>query len=248
MKKLRKVLEIPDSHIPSEDKRAYKLCLKAWDVWQPDVIIIMGDFANCGSVSPHAKMPGEPFSLKVEIDAVNARLDQIDALGAGEKHFIQGNHEYWIERYLGDRAPEIAEFEELKLERLLRLKERGWTYTPYKRFRQVGKIYYTHEAGNSGPNAHIQAGKKFEDNVAIGHTHRLAVSYSGNARGKSHVSRMLGWLGDIEKVDYAHRIQTMSDWHLGFGTGYLEGNGVLHSSVVPIINYSMVLEGQLFRG
>jgi hypothetical protein len=216
----------------------------AW--WKPDSINVLGDFLNCGSVSPHEKTPRDPKTFQPEVAAANQRLDDLDALGASEKHFVQGNHEAWLERYLNNKAPELDGLVDLRS--LLNLDARGWSFTPYKQHRRQGKVNVTHECGDHGARAHMTALSTFEGNVVIGHTHRRAVSYGGNAQGDAHVGAMFGWLGDVTKVDYMHRIQALRGWRLGFGIGYQEANGTVHVQPVPIIDYRLVLEGRLFRG
>lgn len=239
---------MPDTHVPYEDPRAFALMLQAMEIWKPDAINVLGDFGDCYTVSSHSKHPGRVNRLEIEVDAVNARLDQLDALGAQEKHFIEGNHEDRLSRFLADKAPEL--FGLVSVEELYGLEERGWSFTPYKQSRTQGKVNVTHDCGNAGAFAHYKALDTFQGNIVIAHTHRLGVTYLGNAQGKSHVGAMFGWLGDVRAVDYMHRVQALRAWHLGFGVGYEEESGVAHLQAVPIINhggrYSCVLDGQLF--
>jgi UDP-2,3-diacylglucosamine pyrophosphatase LpxH len=243
---LRKVLWIPDCHIPYEDKRAFELMLQAMRWWKPDDINILGDFEDFYPVSAHSKDPERIRFLKNEVDAINKRLDQLDALGAENKVFVEGNHADRLRRYLADKAPEL--FGLVSVRELFKLDSRGWQFTPYKQSSKQGKVYQTHECGNAGPHAHVKAMEAFQGNVVIGHTHRMAISYSGSARGKSHTAAMFGWLGDVEKVDYLHRIQALRAWQLGFGVGRQEANGTVHIQPVPIVDYKLVIDGRLFVG
>lgn len=232
--------------MPYEDKRAFELMLQVGKAWKPDVIIDEGDFGDCLTVSSHSKSPDRVRHLRREVAACNSRLDQIDALGAKEKHFVMGNHEDRLSRYIADKAPEL--FGLVDIPHLYRLEERGWIVTPYKQSLEFGKLYITHDCGNAGAQAHVKALSTFQGNVAIGHTHRMAVCYEGSAKGKSHVGAMFGWLGDISKIDYMHRIAAMRAWQLGFGVGYQEPNGTVHLQAVPIIDYRCVLDGVLYFG
>jgi len=65
--------------------------------------------------------------------------------------------------------------------------------------------------------------------------------------GGYHVGASFGWLGDYRRIDYRHRMRACRDWVLGFGVGYLLPSGVVFVVPVPIINYSAVVEGQLFK-
>ena len=44
-----------------------------------------------------------------------------------------------LERYLMQRAPEL--FNMVRVEELLHLRARGWTFTPYKHHLRIGKLY-----------------------------------------------------------------------------------------------------------
>jgi hypothetical protein len=222
--------------------------LKAARAFKPDRVVVLGDFVDCASISHHSKDPTRVAGFQNEIDDANLGLDDLESLGAKKYDFVEGNHEYWLPRLIQDRAPELAGLRTLTIPSLLRLRERGWSYTPYRKHLRVGHLYITHETGKAGANAHVHARNTFESNAVIGHSHRLGVHYSGNAQGKCRVGAMFGWLGDVDQIDYAHRIQALRDWQLGFGVGYLEPSGVIHLQAVPIINNRCVVDGRLIRG
>lgn len=241
--KLEKVLFISDCHHPYNDKKAWALLLKAACVLKPDTCVILGDFADFYCVSSHDKSPKRNRSLDTELTASNKSLDILDKLGFKKKIFIAGNHEDRLERYLMTKAPEL--FETVRIEKLFKLKQRGWVYVPYKEHYKLGKLYLTHDTGKAGETAHTKALNDFQDNVCIGHTHRLGYQVVGNAKGKPHVAAMFGWLGDVKKVDYMHKIKAFRDWALGFGIGYITSSGIAYLTPVPIVNYTCLIEGQL---
>lgn len=242
--KLKRVLVVPDVHVPYHDKRAWALLLKAARVFQPDVIVVLGDFADFYAVSSFKKDPLRAGQLDIEIKACNEHLDQLDALGAREKVFIAGNHCDRLERYLKEKAPEL--FSMLSVQGLFRLQQRGWRYIPYKSDVKLGMAYFTHDVGGAtGRNAAHKALDVYQHTIVTGHTHRLMYVVEGNATGDALLSAQLGWLGDIKQVDYMHNIKARKDWALGFGIGYLRNNGFLYLVPVPIVDYSVVVEGRL---
>lgn len=241
---LSKILFVPDTHAPFEDHKAWNLMLKAAQAWRPDTIVILGDFFDFYCVSAHDKRPDRARMLKQEIQHATARLDELDALGARFKHYVLGNHEDRLDRYLMTHAPELWGL--VNVRELFGLTERGWRMTPYKQALKLGKLFVTHDAGNAGAYAHIKASETFEGNVVIGHTHRMGVHYKGSARGEAHVGAMFGWLGDVNKIDYMHRINALRAWQLGFGIGRMEPGGVVHLQAVPIVRNRCVVEGELF--
>lgn len=244
--KLKRVLFVPDTHRPYHDKRACKLVMNVAKDVGVDCLVIGGDYADFYSVSSHSRNPNRARNLEYEVDSVNEGLDEFDALKPGHKIFIAGNHEDRLERYLQDKAPEL--FNMVKIEKLFKLKERGWDYIPYKDHVRIGKLYVTHDTGKAGKFAHYSALEDFQHSVVINHTHRMGYAVVGNASGAAHVGAMFGWLGDSNQVDYMHRIKAKRDWALGFGFGYLDpSNGNVYLDPVPIVNYTCVVNGKLYK-
>lgn len=242
--KLEKILFIPDCHVPYHDKNAFNLMLKAAEVFKPDHVIILGDFADFYGVSSHSKDPNRALRLVEEVADVKAALDRVKALGAKTNTFVAGNHEDRLERYLRDKAPELFNF--ISIPKILELKEKGFAYTPYKQSHRIGKMNVTHDAGTAGRYAHYKSLDTFQHNVIIGHTHRLGYAVEGNAQGERHVTAMFGWLGDVKEIDYMHQVKAAKDWTLGFGIGYLEPkSGTVYLTPVPIVKGTCLIEGQL---
>jgi predicted phosphodiesterase len=241
---VERVLLVPDVHRPYHDRTAWQVMLQAARVWRPDVLVVMGDFADFYAVSSHSKNPNRRRMLEDEVADVNTGLDELDALGARRRYYVSGNHEDRLERYLMDRAPEL--FNMVRIKDLFRLRERGWTFIPYKRHLKVGRLHVTHDTGRAGRYAHYQGQADFGGaNLAIGHTHRLGYMVEGSAQGEPHVAAQFGWLGDFAQVDYMHRVRAMRDWAHGFGVGLMEPSGNIHLQPVPIVGHSCVVGGQL---
>lgn len=245
---LKKILFIPDTHVPHHDKKAWKLVLQAIRVFKPQRVAFLGDFADYDAVSSHAKDPARSRLFSHEIAAVNKCLDEYDAAaedaGIETTHFQLGNHEDRLSRYVADKAPELHGL--VDTEDLLRLKDRGYKVTQYLDSFELGHLNITHAAGSgSGATAIVRANTQWQDNIIGGHTHTLGIMYFGNAKGRVHISATLGWLGDRKKVNYLKRVQANRSWTLGFGIAYMEPNGVVHMQAVPLINYKCVVEGRL---
>jgi len=241
---LEKILVIPDTHVPFEDELAFGVLLAAGRFLKPDTIVFLGDFADFMSVSFHPRELGRRgYTLKEEAEAVNARLDQIQALGAKRVVFIKGNHEYRLERYLTEKAPSL--FGLVDVAALFRLEERGWECVEYRKHLKIGKMHFTHDVGHAGIYAHRQSRMAYEGNVVIGHVHRLSYEVAGTSKGPSHAGIALGWLGDKGAIDYMHAAKA-AQWALGFGVAYHErASGNVHVVPVPIVDYRCVVEGQL---
>ncbi len=87
---LRRVLFIPDCHIPFHDEKAWNLMLKAAREFKPDTLVVLGDFADFYSVSAHDKNPTRVSNLEYEVGIVREKRAQLDKLGATRKIFVEG--------------------------------------------------------------------------------------------------------------------------------------------------------------
>lgn len=236
----------PDTHRPYHDKRAWALFLKVAKDVKPTHLISIGDFADFYKVSSHSKDPSRLLSFDDELADVNVGLDQLDALGATNKIFVEGNHEDRLRRYLQDKAPEL--YGVVGADTLFKLRTRGWKYVPYKSDVRVGKLYITHDVGTAGRYAAHRALDVYQHSVITGHTHRLCYVVEGNAVAEFKLSAAFGWLGDRKAVDYMQRANVNKNWALGFGIGYLHPtSGVAYLTPVPIINYTAVVNGKFYE-
>lgn len=241
---LERGLIIPDTHAPYHDQKAIDLVLSVAAEFEFDHLYILGDFADFYQVSAHPKSPDRAESFKAEVASAVSLLETFSKV-APNRHFVSGNHENRLERYLEKNAPELFGF--ISLEEILELKRLGYTYTPYRSHRNLDRIAFTHDTGTAGRYAHYKAMDTFQGNVVIGHTHRFGWTVEGNAKGESHFGAHLGWLGDSKKADYMHRIKALRDWHLGFGIFYRDpATKLVYLQPTPIINYSCLVEGTLF--
>lgn len=243
---LERLLFVPDTHAPFHDVLAWNTMMAAARVFKPDRIIVLGDLADFYAVSFFSKDPLRAQLLAQELPIVNEKLDELDSLKAKKKHYCAGNHEFRLDRYIQDKAPALWGL--TSLPKLLRLKERGWQYTPYRDGIHIGKLYVTHDLGRSGANAARQARTDSENNITIGHTHRLDMCYLPNQHGVPKFGASFGWLGDFNAIDYMHKVSALRSWTHAFGIGYLEPNGNIYLQGIPIFDGQCCLEGKIIRG
>ena len=236
---------IPDVHAPYHDKRAVNLILDhvipAFD-WHG--IRVLGDFYDCYPVSFHRKDPLRESSFKKEMDKARILLWRFeDAAEWEEMTFLEGNHEWRLPRYLADKAPELYEW--FMANDPFDLKD--WDVTPYQQDTKIGRINYTHDVGIAGKHALGRSLEAYQDNMVMGHIHRMDYKVAASATGVPHVGACFGWLGDIKKVDYMHSMKARSQWTLGFGVAYRLPNGTTWLVPVPIIKGGCILEGEYFH-
>lgn len=241
---LETVLFLPDMHSPYHDKRAVNLVELVAQSIKPHKLVVLGDCPDFYAVSTHNKDPKRKDTFEKEVAITNRLLRRIESWGAKELHYINGNHENRLDRYIQETAPEMNGI--VSTDGLLGLTAHGWKVTPYKDHTMVGKVYITHDLGKAGASAVKDAMNSYQDNIVLGHLHRMIYLVEGNAKGVPHVAACFGWLGDVTKVDYMYRVKANRDWSLGFGVGYLRDNGFVYLQPIPIVEYSAVVEGRLF--
>jgi len=248
---LKRLLIVPDTHVPFHDKKAFNLVLKVLNTIKFDRLVILGDFGDMYSVSGHLKDPDIADCIAEEADAINAELDRLDHAckksGVKDKTYIEGNHENRLYRSVMAQMPSVRRL--LRVDNLLRLKERGYGFKEYGDYHKEGKLHLTHDDGKAGPVAHIAAVNNFNGSVGIGHTHQMAMCYIGDVLDRRHVGAMFGWLGDKKSpvFNYAKTRSKQKNWQLGFGTALLKMDGTAFVHTNPIINYECEVWGQLIK-
>ena len=136
--------------------------------------------------------------LDQDVAEVNAGMDWIDEsldkVDCKERHFIQGNHEVWLDNFVV-RYPYLTQY---LTEKALRLKERGYKYHPYNRKKnlKIGKLNFTHGKYTTKYHAYKHL-DYYGENIMYGHTHDLQ-RFTKTSNGGTISSWSLGCLKDIE--------------------------------------------------
>lgn len=227
-------LIVPDTHAPFHSAGAVGELLKFAKEYRPQGVVLLGDFTDCYAVSSHSRDPLRKARLVEELEeaaALLARLVKATPLAANRRHYVYGNHEHRLDRYIWDKAPALHGM--VSYEKAMGLPG-SWHVTPYGRLLKVGKMHFTHDMGKAGSGAARQAMHALQGNVVIGHTHRMETFYEGNAKGEQHVGATLGWLGDFDAIDYRHAALVRREWVHGFGSMLLHRNGNVQLSTHPI--------------
>jgi hypothetical protein len=243
---LEPMLIVPDVHRPYHSKVGWDLLMQVGRFLRPKHLIVMGDFADFYSCSSHDKDPARANRLEDELADVDEGLNDLDSLGAEHKEYVEGNHENRLWRQIIKHSPSLAGL--VSTEKLLKLKERGWAFTSYKRHTSLGSVHYTHDVGSSGRNATFKVLDTFQHSAVSAHAHRMQYVVEGNAVGEVKLSAMFGWLGDVDAVDYMSAARAKKDWCLGFGTGYYDpASGDSYLVPVPVVEKTVCVNGRLFR-
>lgn len=216
-------LIVPDVHVPYHHKKAVETVMRVGEIVNPNEIYFLGDLADFYFCNMHgAKHPETQQMAKVEVDAVNEFLDEWDArFPRQRKHYIEGNHEYRLERWLIAKAPEL--FGVTDWEMLFKLDRRSrWTVHPYRLSQLVPilntDLYARHEPKSmSSPKA---SATKSLVSLVYGHIHRIEKYVTRTDDDKKILHCSPGWLGDIKYDKIFGYVKSQPNWNLGFAIVY----------------------------
>lgn len=244
---MKKIIMVGDVHAPHHDVEAVELALKCISAFQPDYLVMMGDFCDAFSISSHSKAPSRKTSLKAEMDICKNLLSRFSNSVSKKckRVYLFGNHCQRLDRYIADKAPELDGL--LSVGDMIGLDQDGWISVPYKRSIKIGELVLTHDLGTAGPKAAMDAVRTYGTNVAIGHVHSANICYSGQLDGKNHVAISTGWLGSYESADYMPLDKALVSWTHGIAFGYLLDDSSVHVNFAPFVNGRAVIGGQEIR-
>ena len=251
---VRRAVVTPDKHFPLHDPDAINVVKKAIEIIKPDTYIDLGDTGEWSYFSTHywrgrfAK-PMEDLIplLDQDVAEVNAGMDWIDEsldkVKCKERHFIQGNHEVWLDNFVV-RYPYLTQY---LTENALRLKERGYKYHPYNRKKvlKIGKLNFTHGKYTTKYHAfkHLDY---YAENIMYGHTHDLQ-RHTKTGNGGTISAWSLGCLKDIENDEDWLR-GSLTNWNQAFAIIDWFKGGNFKVEIVEIIKGKTSLWGKLIKG
>lgn len=241
-----KWIAIPDVHAPYHDPKVLGLILRAGDAIGASRCVQLGDLTDCYSVSRFPKARDRRLDIAWELEVTCEVVSVLDKAFPDERVITLGNHDVRMERYVAEKAPEIAALFPKYVDRI-GFAERGWRVAGYMDGAKIGNLHCTHEVGFAGINAAHQTLGAYQANVIFGHTHRIGFAVAGDVDGRKRVGAMLGWVGAVDKIDYHHRARVARESAHGFGIVYVEPDG--RATVVPVLidDGRCVVEGKVIR-
>jgi len=241
-----RIAVVSDLHAPYHDALAWATCLHAIEALRPDVVVVIGDFPDCYSVSRHMKDPGRVQGFRDEIEAVRRELRRIETLRVPRRIYIEGNHEFRLARYIAAQAPEFYGL--LDVRGLLGLDAHGWEWVPYRQHIVIGDAIFTHDVERAGIYAARHSLADAGGSIVFGHSHRLALHMGGTLAGAVHYALNVGHMADLASIDYRSQIRARRDWQTGFGWITQDSTGQSWPVAVPIVEGRCVVDGQLISG
>lgn len=238
-----------DVHGSAMDRPAVEAFLGDLAKWNPDEIVLLGDIVECGGfLAAHHTLgyvSQTEYSWQEDIAAGNWFLDEVQrAAPNAQIHYIEGNHEDRVERWIVDqtmRHSRDAEFlrQMLAPDILLRLEERGIAF--YRRgehylpglppgWIKLGKVFFVHELGG-GKNAASAAVGRTAGNVVYAHTHQEDTA-TRNLPGVGLVKAFNP--GCLCALQPLWRHSNPTDWNHGYAVQFISESGEFLHLNIPI--------------
>jgi len=194
---LNRIVILPDVHLTTKVPKEYQLVKKFIKDYKPNEIIILGDFMEVEALSSYdlskqRKIEGKRY--EEEIAVANKELDWLTA-HCKRITYLEGNHEYRVERYLDDHS-ELEGM--LEVAKRLNLAQRGIKWHKINKLIKRGKLYFTHGV-YYGKYFAKKTVEEYGCSIVVGHTHRFQVHTMYPKMQKyPMVCYGLGCLGDTD--------------------------------------------------
>lgn len=220
------IIVASDIHIPFQDQLAVKAFLTYCAKKQPEVIVLNGDVLDMFMLSRFTK--GEGRNPLEEITECRQLLETLRALCSNALiYYVIGNHETRLERYVLNKAPELASLVEdvFSILKVQDFKIRGCASLTVN-----DNLVFKHGTllGNkSGLSAIKEMEASYMSGVS-GHTHRLC-KYIARKSGKKFFWIESGCLCDLNP-----EYMVNPNWQQGICTVEIRNGKVHHAKIIEI--------------
>ena len=247
---IERCVVMSDLHIPFHDKKSVALVLSFVKKFRPDVMFLNGDIIDCFNISAYTKHPATKESLRDEIDETRVFLaDCRKAVGDDARIiYVQGNHEYRLQRFLAQKARELFELEGLTLAEQLHFKDLGIQSVEGRNkenYVQYGNVFVGHWDKANKWAGYTAKGLVEDKGVSIiqGHTHKVGMHTRRRMDGTTLIGVEYGCLCDLNP----QWINTPA-WTQGICVLYKNRKtNVCHVQVVQILDHEFVFDGVLWK-
>lgn len=241
---------VPDSHGCFIEAPAAKAFIEDCKYLDPDEVVMLGDHVDCSSIfstHPRNYLDDMVYSYEEDLAAADRFVGQIEAAAPraskyGRIHYIEGNHEAHVERWISRTLQHAKDAEAMRdvlaPDRRLRLKERGikfyrsaqfYSGLPIRGAVKLGKCIFLHgyRASKYATAGHLD---DLATNLVHGHTHR----------SQSHIKRTISgeigaWCpGTLAQLQPLYQHTSQSAWSHGYGLQVVEADGSFCHINVPI--------------
>ena len=243
-KRINNIIILPDVHLNEEGYHSsYALVRKFIAAFEPDEIILLGDFMDCVSLchwNENKRITMENKRWLKECDMANKELDFLQKY-SDKVTYLEGNHERWSYDY-AERHPEMQGYVEVPIR--LNLKARNIDWHTMNTLYQIGDIYFTHGIYINKYHSHKHL-ERLGCNICYGHSHN---SQTFQINMKMQSPFMAYGLGCLCGHSPRYMKNKPCNWINQFAVCYSDNKtGFFNLIPVNIIDDSFIWNGRLFK-
>lgn len=188
---------LPDIHIPYQDKGAVEEALSRIEEERAGRIVILGDLMDFEAISRFNRKLEKRAAFEWELKLGRKWISDFHKRFKGrEIHFLAGNHESRLSKYVVRNCPELSGLPQLALEEVLEIPGSWRTYSYNLNAVRIDGVSYVHGRKFSG-NVCMANLKKYMGSVVQGHSHRSSSQYLRLPNGKTIGAVEAGCLCDL---------------------------------------------------
>ena len=253
----KRIVVIPDTQIPFDDRKALRALITFIGDYQPDEVIHIGDLMDYPTPARWSKGSAEEFAKRIKDDNEQAKtrlLGPLREVYDGPIGVHEGNHDLRPREYLTKYAPALAEYtDSFHIEKLLDFDGFGIDLLP--EFHKVapgwitthghrGQISLSRIAGNTALNA----AKRFGVSVVMGHTHRAGIGSHTEGYGGEMKRVLTGMeVGNLMNMKLASYLKGgTGNWQQAFGLLTVDGQHV-KPELVPVHKGRFTVDGETWE-
>ena len=233
----KKVLVVPDMHVPNHDPNAVRVALDFKKDFKPDITIFLGDLIDADAVSAFASTERD-YDQADEFYIAGEILDKFKP-----QVLLEGNHEQRL------RRPGCVPWELWRMvepKKWFAVKKRKIQWVPYsnrkKDLFKIGKMTFIH--GFCCSQYATRAEAEAFGCVCHGHTHRV-MTY----QPKHAYERNTGFnIGCLCKMDLEYQTTGRPrGWCQAFGFGYFLRSGNFSFYTARLIGETFIINGKTYK-
>ena len=224
-----KVAVLSDIHIPYHSTVALNAAVKYCKRRRPDVLLLNGDLADFYSISRYQNDPSKR-DFKGEVESVKQCLGWLRQQFPKARIVLKaGNHEERWQHWLWNKAPEISDFDRMRLDEWIDAPKYGVEVVTDQRPIMAGRlpIMHGHELGKGGVAAPVNPARglfmRTISTMMIGHLHRTSHHAEPNWQHEEMSCWSTGCLCDMNP-EYAR----INKWNYGFAYVPVDQSGNYH--------------------
>lgn len=257
---MRRFAAIYDAHVgfesvgghkkPFHDPKAINAVLSFLSDFKPQDFILGGDILDCGAISHHNYgKPRKTEGFRLQRDSEVCRELLINPLEEilpkdGEKVYLTGNHEDWIEDLL-DKDPALEGI--ISVDSLLKLDK--WKRLPQGiGYMYARRLYFLH--GDTIPSGETCAKTgviNYEKCVRFGHFHTYQ-TYTKTSPIETKQPRTGIAIPCLCVKDVGYNQKKPNKWCQGVYWGYMDTDGSFADVVSVVVDGKMIANGKIYKG